>query len=64
MTLISAKLIGKPRRVRNCAQCGEPISGKTLRLYGAAHTGDKPYALYLHPACTEWQHPKIERALS
>lgn len=62
--IISANVINRPRRVRNCEHCGQPIAGATLRLYGAAQTGDKPYTIYLHPGCTEWKHPKIEKAVS
>ena len=49
--LIAFKLIQKPRVRRWCARCGEPIEGETVRCYGAAELGDKPYAIYVHRGC-------------
>ncbi len=57
--LISAKAIRKPRTFVLCDQCGESIYGPHLRLYGAAHEGDRPYVIRLHPDCTQWEDPKI-----
>ena len=47
--IISAKLIKNPRNERDCDNCGRAITGSHLRLYGSAHTGDKPYVLFVHP---------------
>lgn len=57
--LISASIIKKPRKSRKCDECGKPMTGPTLRLYGAGSSFDPPYAMYLHPECTMWEHPKI-----
>lgn len=49
--IISAKIIKRPRKVRKCPDCYQLIEGEQLRLYGYAEPGDRPYAVYLHPAC-------------
>jgi hypothetical protein len=51
--IISAKIIKNPRKIRDCASCNKAILGEQLRLYGAAHTCDQPYVLYVHPNCIE-----------
>lgn len=56
--LISAVIIVRPRRRRRCAACGKAIDGPALRLYGSAER-EPPSVLHLHPACTEWRHPKV-----
>ena len=61
--LISATLIMKSKKNRICTHCRKEISGKTLRLYGAACKGDPPYVMFLHPECTKDKHPKILEAL-
>jgi len=38
------------------------IATKAMRLYGAADSGDKPYVIWLHPGCTEYNDPKIVKA--
>ena len=60
--LISASIIKRPRRVRVCDLCEVMIVQNALRLYGSAETGDKPYVMWLHPECTDWQDPKVLRA--
>lgn len=57
--LISATIIKRPRKKRGCSGCLKVIDGPQLRLYGAADMGERPYAMYIHPECTGWQHPKI-----
>jgi hypothetical protein len=65
--LISATVIRKPRRNRRCEICSKFIGPQpTLRLYGAAETGDKPYLLWFHVPCAQnWTgfDPKITAAL-
>jgi len=59
--LISARLV-HPRKPRRCDNCGGMIVTSALRLYGACDEGDKPYVIWTHPDCTEWSHPKIQKA--
>jgi len=59
--IISAKIV-KPRKERKCETCGKVIAGKALRLYGACDSREKPYAIWLHPGCTECRDPKIAKA--
>jgi hypothetical protein len=60
--IISAAVIKRPRKQRNCHNCHKPIIGETLRLYGMAD-GDKfPYAVYLHPTCD--QSKEVARKLA
>ncbi|KKN59254.1 hypothetical protein LCGC14_0543530 [marine sediment metagenome] len=47
--IISASIIKRPCKVRQCENCHSPIDGKQLRLYGAAETSDPPYVIYIHP---------------
>lgn len=65
--IISATVIRKPRRNRRCEFCSKFIGPQpTLRLYGAAETGDEPYPLWFHVTCAqEWPgfSPKIAAAL-
>lgn len=61
--IISATVIKKPRRLRQCEECGKVINGTTLRLFGAAFYGDSPYAVFMHPSCCVWTHPKIIAAI-
>lgn len=50
--LISAKIIKSSRVNRICCECGRYIGKeKALRMFGMAHHGDVPYALYCHVAC-------------
>lgn len=60
--IISAVIIKHPRKQRNCDNCHRPIVGEVLRLYGMADVGDKPYAVYLHPACD--QSKEVARKLA
>lgn len=47
-----------------CEACMKEIEGLALRVYGAAHRGDKPYRIYSHIDCAKpWKDPKIQRAL-
>ena len=59
--IISAKIV-KPRRFRTCETCGGMVVTRALRLFGAAHEGDKPHVIWLHPECTEHNDPKILKA--
>lgn len=56
--LIALKIIEKPRKQRRCASliCDHKlITGKQVRIFGAAEQGDKPYAMYTHPECAmQW----------
>lgn len=66
--ILSARLIQKPREIRDCGECGCLIDGKQLRLYGMAEYGDKPFTLYYHPyACTDMpspmDNPKVKEKL-
>jgi hypothetical protein len=61
--IISAKIIYKPRKHRQCPQCFRAIEGPTLRLYGCAHEGDPKYCIYLHPACDLSRDLKIVQAI-
>lgn len=49
--LISIRVIKRPRRTRRCDECGRRLDGETIRLYGAAFAGDRPYMLHLHRRC-------------
>lgn len=64
MPVISAVIIKKPRVRRRCENCpriieiGEP----TLRMYGMARFGDRPYTIYLHPVCAHTTDKKVVEA--
>lgn len=60
--IISAKIIRKPRKTRHCSHCLKPIKWQAMRLYGAAHAGDKPYVLWLHSDCVGSDDPKVAKA--
>lgn len=66
--LISAGVVRAPRGPRRCGTCGRPATGPVLRLYGAAHEGDPPYVLWVHPGCIDagWakQEPRLRAALA
>ena len=51
MPIISTTTIKKPRKVRYCGMCGKLLDGETIKLFGMACSGDKPYNLYLHREC-------------
>ncbi|PKN92982.1 MAG: hypothetical protein CVU44_11160 [Chloroflexi bacterium HGW-Chloroflexi-6] len=51
MPTLSLRIIKKPRRFRRCDTCGKGINGETIRLYGMAEYGDKPYNVFLHRGC-------------
>ena len=51
MPTIAVTIIKKPRKYRRCDECGKSLDGETIRLYGMAHHGEKPYNLYLHRSC-------------
>ena len=60
MTVISARRVRLRRgTVRHCDHCQQRIIGSAIRMYGMAHTGDQPYAVYLHPHCV---HPAAAKA--
>ena len=65
--LISAKIIKNPHKRWTCDECEHLIIGPVLRLYGAAHSGEKPYVLRLHPDCihVDWKkrEPKLVVAM-
>lgn len=68
--IISAKMIQKPRKHRQCDDCGFGLfpGQPALRLYGAAFSTDPPRELYFHPSCArhsleKTSEPKIEAAL-
>jgi hypothetical protein len=63
--IISASIIWKPRKKWHCDECGkDQIEGPAVRLYGAAHHGDPPYIIKLHPMCINphWanREPKLK----
>jgi len=60
--IISAVIIKRPRKQRDCDNCHRPIVGEVLRLYGMAEIGDRPYAVYLHPTCD--QSKEVARKLA
>ncbi len=64
--LISAKIIKKPRKRRECDgyKCnGDKVMyGEQIRLYGAAETNDKPYVLYICHECAK-DSPDVQKAL-
>jgi len=61
--IISAKIVNVRRGTfRTCEVCEGMIVTKAMRLYGAAEKGDKPYVIWLHPECTEYNDPKILKA--
>jgi len=63
--IISAKVIKKPRTKRLCSSGGDEIDGSHVRLYGAAHKGDKPYVIYECVRCARRAKDiKIREALS
>ena len=51
MPILSLRIIRKPRKERRCDECHRWIQGETIRLYGMAFYGDKPYDVYVHRAC-------------
>lgn len=51
MPTLSLRIIKKPRRNRRCDTCGKRLEGETIRLYGMAEYGDKPYSIFLHRGC-------------
>ena len=51
MPTISVRIIKKSRKQRFCSECHFPIHDETIRLYGMADIGDKPFCLYLHREC-------------
>lgn len=63
MPVISAKVI-KPRKQRRCDNCSKVImpGQPTLRLYGMAMEGDRPWAVYLHPGCELSKDQKVVEA--
>ena len=65
--ILSAKLIRRPRKNRQCTVCDRMIGCNPLiQLYGAAERDDKPYPLWLHITCAQaWtgSDPKITAAL-
>jgi len=54
MMIISAKIVKKPEKMRNCdchlCDGGKIIIGEAIKLFGYADTGDKPYIKYICPA--------------
>ena len=61
--IISARIVNVRRGTfRICEVCEGMIATKAMRLYGAADSGDKPYVIWLHPGCTEYNDPKIVKA--
>jgi len=60
--IISARIVKPGAKARRCEHCGAAIYGNALWLYGAAHHGDKPYVIWIHPECTDFQDPTILRA--
>ena len=51
MPIISVRIIKKPRAVRYCPECHKELDGETIKLFGMAFVGEKPYSLYLHREC-------------
>jgi len=51
MPIISIRVVKNPRISRRCENCYKRISGETIRLYGMAEIGDKPYAVFVHRGC-------------
>ena len=52
MSLISVKIIEKPRKQRRCESCYKPIEGRQVRLYGSAED-DPPYVIYQDFGCAK-----------
>lgn len=61
--IIAASIIKKARKQRRCEFCNRFIEGPTLRMYGYGVFGDPPYAIYVHPGCTDYNDPKIIKAI-
>ncbi len=51
MPIISLSVVKHPRKMRRCDNCLKYIDGETIRIYGMAEIGDKPYDLFLHRSC-------------
>ena len=51
MPIISVRIIRNPRKQRYCDDCSRHLDGETIRMYGMACSGDKPYPLFLHREC-------------
>lgn len=51
MPTLSLRVIKKPRKIRRCDTCFRYIDGETIRLYGMAFIGEKPYQVFLHRNC-------------
>lgn len=51
MPILSVRVVKNPRISRRCDNCYKRISGETIRLYGMADYGDKPYNVFLHREC-------------
>ena len=65
--ILSARVIQIPEKIRQCAWCEQPIMASQLKLYGMAHSEEKPYNIFFHPDCSlpigVSQEPKIQDAL-
>lgn len=59
--IISAKIINKPRKVRECAVCGYAMNFSQLRLFGSAESGDRPYVIYVHENCGKYDKDVLRK---
>lgn len=48
-TIISSRIIQRPRKRRMCAMCNCLINGPQERLFGRAFRGDPVRVVYRHP---------------
>lgn len=67
MSIISAKVIRNPRKIRTCEGYHHAVimSKPHVRLYGSAFYGDPPYVIYICLKCAaESDDPKIIEALA
>lgn len=62
--ILSVRVIRKPKRVRQCYDCGRDIEGATIRYYGMPDVGDKPYCLYVHPGCVHPGHARSDERIA
>ena len=62
--ILSVRVIRKPKRVRQCCECGRDIEGVTIRYYGMPDVGDKPYCLYVHPGCVHPGHARSDERIA
>ena len=53
-SVISASIVRSPRRAWKCDSCGQPIGrAPHMRLFGAAHSDEKPYRIRICLGCAD-----------